>query len=78
MWSKSEELRFSVMLGLRKGLKLIRGARRTFTEDEQRIIAQAIVEDLEGSNWKIESGAPARANGSELMGPKKEKCDGSK
>jgi len=72
MWSKSEQLRFSVMLGLRKGLKLIRGARRTFDEDEQRIIARAaIIEDLEGSNWKIELGAPARGHGSESMGPRK-------
>jgi hypothetical protein len=71
MWSKTETLRFSVMMGLRKGLKLIRGARRTFTEDEQRKIAWAIVEDLERSNWKIEQGPPLQGHGSEMMGSSK-------
>jgi hypothetical protein len=50
MWTPRQLLQFSVKLGLRKGLKLIRGARRTFNEDEQDKIAGAIVEDLERSN----------------------------
>jgi hypothetical protein len=30
MWTKAQDLRFSVMMGLRKGLRLIRGMRRAF------------------------------------------------
>jgi hypothetical protein len=59
MWTTRELFQFSVKLGLRKGLKLIRGARRSFTDDEQDKIAEAIVEDLTRSNWRIEQGSPA-------------------
>jgi hypothetical protein len=54
MCGKAEELRLSVVMGLRKGLKLIRGMKRSLSEDEQHKIAGAIVEHLEQSNWKIE------------------------
>jgi hypothetical protein len=47
-------------MGLRKGLKLIRGMRRSLSEDEQRKIAGAIVERLEQSNWKIGRGRLAK------------------
>jgi hypothetical protein len=69
MWTQRQVFQFSVKLGLRKGLKLIRGARRSFTEDEQDKIAEAIVEDLARSNWKIEQGSPA-AGASHLSGKK--------
>jgi hypothetical protein len=59
MWGKADELRLSVVMGLRKGLSLIRGMRRSLTEDEQHKIAGVIVEHLEQSNWKIEQG-PSR------------------
>jgi hypothetical protein len=42
-------------MGLRKGLRLVRGMRRSLTEDEQHKIAGAIVEHLEGR-----AGADAR------------------
>jgi hypothetical protein len=71
MWTRTKILRFSVMMGLRKGLQLIRGARRTFSEEEQQKIARVIVEDLEKNNWKIELGPPVDGHGSALMGPKK-------
>jgi hypothetical protein len=67
MWTQRQLFQFSVKLGLRKGLKLIRGARRTFSEDEQEKIAEAIVEDLARSNWKIEQGSPV-GGGSHLSG----------
>jgi hypothetical protein len=35
MWGKADDLRLGVVMGLRKGLKLIRGMRRSLTEDEQ-------------------------------------------
>jgi hypothetical protein len=56
MWSKADDLRLSVLVGLRRGLKLCRGMRWALTEDEQNKVAAVIVEDLERSNWKIEQG----------------------
>jgi hypothetical protein len=56
VWSKREALVFSVKLGLRRGLKLIRGMRRALGDNQQEVIAEAIVDDLERSNWKIEPG----------------------
>jgi hypothetical protein len=56
MWGKADELRLTVLMGLRKGLSLVRGMRRSLTEEEQHKIAGAIVEHLEQSNWKIEDG----------------------
>ena len=69
MWTTRHLFQFSVRLGLRRGLKLIRGARRTFTEGEQDKIADAIVEDLERSNWRFEQGPPT-LGGSHLSGKK--------
>jgi hypothetical protein len=60
-------MRLSVLMGLRKGLSLIRGMRRTLTEDQQRVVAGAIVEHLESRNWKIEQGS-VREGHSGLMG----------
>jgi hypothetical protein len=68
MWRKAGEMRLSVLMGLRKGLSLIRGARRTFNEDEQHKIATAIVEHLESHNWKIERGPTREGHGPNLMG----------
>jgi hypothetical protein len=54
MWSKADELRLSNVMGLRDGLRLIRGMRRALTEEEeQHKIAGKIVEHLESTNWKI-------------------------
>jgi hypothetical protein len=67
MWTKADDLRLSVVMGLRKGLGLIRGMRRSLTEDEQHVVAGAIVEQLERSNWKIEQGPPLEGHGPNLM-----------
>jgi hypothetical protein len=67
MWGKAEELRLSVVMGLRKGLHLIRGMRRSLTEDEQHKIAGAIVAHLEQSNWRIEQGPAREGHGPHLM-----------
>jgi hypothetical protein len=69
MWSKADELRLSVVMGLREGLRLIRGMRRALTEDEQHKIAGKIVEHLESTNWKIEQGPPAEGHGQHLIPP---------
>jgi hypothetical protein len=67
MWTKTEHLIFSVKLGLRKGLRLVRGMRRSLTDDEQVMIAQAIVKDLQLNNWKFEEGPPLEGHGPKLM-----------
>jgi hypothetical protein len=41
--------------------------RRSLTEDEQRKIAGAIVDNLEAHNWKIEQGPPREGHGQYLM-----------
>jgi hypothetical protein len=67
MWSKAQDLRLSVVMGLRKGFRLIRGMRRSLSEEEQHKIAGAIVEHLEQSNWRIEKGPPGEGHGPHLM-----------
>jgi hypothetical protein len=68
MWSKRETLQFTVKLGLRKGLARIRGMRRALTDEQQDRVAEAIVDHLELSNWKIEEGSPQPGHGPKLMG----------
>jgi hypothetical protein len=63
MWTRTEHLQFSVMMGLRDGLKSIRGMRRALTEDEQHKIAEKIVAHLESTNWKIEKDRPSKGRG---------------
>jgi hypothetical protein len=37
------------------------------TEEEQDKVARAIVDQLEGQNWKIEQGPPREGHGPQLM-----------
>jgi hypothetical protein len=53
MWSKAQDLRLSAVMGLRKGLRLILGMRRSLTEEAQHKIADAIVGHLEQSNSRL-------------------------
>jgi hypothetical protein len=39
----------------------------SLTEEEQHKVADAIVEHLESTNWKIEHGPPAEGHGQRLM-----------
>jgi len=55
-WSDDHELRLVIMLGLRKGLASVHGARRTFTEDEQKRIAAHILDHLRLSNYTFVPG----------------------
>jgi hypothetical protein len=59
MWTRTEHLQFSVMMGLRDGLKSIRGMRRALAEDEQTKVASIIVKEIALHNWRIERGPPA-------------------
>jgi hypothetical protein len=70
MWTRADELRLSVVMGLRAGLRLIRGMRRSLTEDEQHKVANAIVEHLESTNWKIEKGPPIEGHGQHIIPPR--------
>jgi hypothetical protein len=54
-------------MGLRKGISPIRGMRRSLTEDDRRKVATAMVEHLEGTNWKIERSPMREGLGPNLM-----------
>ena len=60
MWSKADDLPLSVVMGLRKGLSLIRGMRRSLTEDEQHKVATAVVEHLEEHHLEDRTRSNAR------------------
>jgi hypothetical protein len=62
MWGKADELRFSVLMGLRKGLSLVR-MRRALTDDEQHKIAAAIVEHLKTTSGRSSKGRRAKGMG---------------
>jgi len=50
MWPLKKQL----MLGLRRGLKLVTGMRRQLSEEEQKQISAAIADHLELANCKVE------------------------
>ena len=68
MWSKTQELAFDIMMGLRKGLKLVRGMRRSMTEEDQQRVSGEIAEHLKLANWKVERGPPSQG-GAKLYRP---------
>jgi hypothetical protein len=45
---------------IREGVDLIPDTRRSLTEDQERVIAEAIVKHLEKGNWRIEPGSTER------------------
>jgi hypothetical protein len=57
-WTSDEELQLSIRMGIREGFDLVRGTRRSLTEDQERVIADAVVKHLEKGDWHIERGAP--------------------
>jgi hypothetical protein len=67
VWTIDDELRLTVLMGLRSWLKLCRGMRRALTEDEQEKVARLIVEEIASQNWRIERGPPA-TGASHLIG----------
>jgi hypothetical protein len=72
-WLITRDLRLSIVMGLRKGLRLVRGMRRTLTEEEQFRIADEIAADLKLSNWDIRPGEPAP--GHSQLNPGNEKSE---
>jgi hypothetical protein len=67
MWTDQQDLVFSFKMALREALSVIRGMRRSLTEDQQQRVAEMMVDHLERQNWKFERG-PAGDGGSRLMG----------
>jgi hypothetical protein len=45
-WTSDEELQLSIRMGIREGFDLVRGTRRSLTEDQERVIADAVVKHL--------------------------------
>jgi hypothetical protein len=58
-WANDEALQVCLRRGIREGYDLIRGTRRSLTEDQERIIADAIMKHLEQGNWSVERGPPS-------------------
>jgi len=61
-WTTADELRFTIRMGLPKGLSLIRGMRRALTEEEQDRVAGEIAARLD-HGWKIEPVPPQVGGG---------------
>jgi hypothetical protein len=66
-WANDEEFQLCIRRGVREGFDLVRGTRRSLTEDQERIIADAIMKHLEQGNWRVEGGPP-NEGASGLMG----------
>jgi hypothetical protein len=70
MWTRAERTGPCCQMGLRSGLRVIRGMRRSLTEDEQHKVASAIVQRLESANWKIGKGPPSEGHGQHIIPPR--------
>ena len=66
-FTEDDEIRLIIRIGLEKGLKRIRGARRAFSEEERRSLAGSVLDQLRRSNYKIEPGKPAAGYGQHMM-----------
>ena len=75
MWTKFDDLRFRVKMGLKKRLARFLDMRRALTDEEQDTVAKGIVEQLELSNWKLEAGRPLGGHGQGII-PKLDEGDG--
>jgi hypothetical protein len=58
-WTNDEELQPSIRRGIREGFDLVRGTRGSLCEDQERVIADAVVKHLEKGDWRVERGPPA-------------------
>src|SRR6185312_10363964 len=68
-FTRDDDLRLSIRMGLTKGLRLIRGMRRQLDEDERNRVAEAIREHLVRANWRIEKGEPIGGHSQLSGGP---------
>jgi hypothetical protein len=67
MWTERQDLVFSFKMALRNALKVLRGMRKSLTDEQQDRVAEMMVEDLRRQNWKIEKG-PTPEGHSGIMG----------
>ena len=62
-WTSRDDLRLAIRMGLGKGLALVRGMRRTMTEEEQDRVAEAIADHLKLANYKVAPGPALPGHG---------------
>jgi hypothetical protein len=67
-FTRDDDLRLSIRMGLTKGLRLVRGLRRQLDEEDRNRVAEAIREHLALAGWRIEPG-PGIGGHSQLSGP---------
>jgi len=63
VWSSRDDLRLTIRMGLTRGFKLVHGMRRQLSEEERDRIADAIIDQLMLSNYRVESGPPVSGHG---------------
>jgi hypothetical protein len=68
MWTERQDLIFSFKMALRSALRVLRGMRKSLTDEQQDRVAEMMVEDLRRQNWKIEKDRPEPEGHSKLMG----------
>ena len=66
-WTARQHLAFVIRLGLGKGFKRVRGFPRQLTDRDHDLIAEAIVQHLELSNYTIAPGDPVRMATTDLQ-----------
>lgn len=57
-WTERDELRLAIRMGLTKGFRLVHGMRRQLSEQERDRIADAVIDQLELSNYRVARGPP--------------------
>jgi len=67
-FTPEDNLRLAIRMGLAKGLRVVRGLRRQFDEDDRTRIAEMIREHLALAGWRIEPG-PGIGGHSQLAWP---------
>ena len=68
MSTERQDLVFSFKMALRSALSVIRGMRKTLTDEQQDRVAEMMVEDLRRQNWKIEKGPMPKGHSGILRG----------
>lgn len=66
-FTREDDLRLSIRMGLIKGLRSIRGMRQQFDQDERNRLAEGIREHLALQGWQITPGPPLGGH-SQLVG----------
>jgi hypothetical protein len=59
-WRNDEELLLSIRRGIREGWDLVRGTRGSLTDDQERVIADAVVRQLERATGALSAGRRQR------------------